>query len=72
MTNLKVTDVIGAVPMNIITGLEFEEAIENLEVLRATAGAASIQLTITNEGKITVSTRDMEDGLDVVKMEADL
>lgn len=72
MTNLKVTDVIGAVPMNIITGLEFEEAVENLEVLRATAGAASIQLTITNEGKITVSTRDMEDGLDVVKMEADL
>lgn len=72
MTNLKVTDVIGSVPMNIITGLEFEEAVENLEVLRATAGAASIQLTITNEGKITVSTRDMEDGLDVVKMEADL
>ena len=72
MTNLKVTEVIGAVPMNIITGLEFEEAVENLEVLRATAGAASIQLTITNEGKITVSTRDMEDGLDVVKMEADL
>ena len=72
MTNLKVTDVIGAVPMNIITGLEFEEAVENLEVLRATAGAASIQLTITNEGRITVSTRDMDDGLDVVKMEADL
>lgn len=72
MTNLKVTDVIGAVPMNIITGLEFEEAVENLEVLRATAGAASIRLTITAEGKITVSTRDMEDGLDVVKMEADL
>lgn len=72
MTNLKVTDVIGSVPMNIITGLEFEEAVENLEVLRATAGAASIQLTITNEGRITVSTRDMEDGLDVVKMEADL
>ena len=72
MTNLKVTDVIGAVPMNIITGLEFEEAVENLEVLRATAGAASIQLTITNEGRITVSTRDMEGGLDVVKMEADL
>ena len=72
MTNLKVTDVIGSVPMNIITGLEFEEAVENLEVLRATAGAASIQLTITNEGRITVSTRDMENGLDVVKMEADL
>lgn len=72
MTNLKVTDVIGSVPMNIITGLEFEEAVENLEVLRATAGAASIQLTITNEGRITVSTRDMDDGLDVVKMEADL
>lgn len=72
MTNLKVTDVIGSVPMNIITGLEFEEAVENLEVLRATAGAASIQLTITNEGRITVSTRDMEGGLDVVKMEADL
>lgn len=72
MTNLKVTDVIGSVPMNIITGLEFEEAVENLEVLRATAGAASIQLTITNEGNITVSTRDMDDGLDVVKMEADL
>ena len=72
MTNLKVTDVIGSVPMNIITGLEFEEAVENLEVLRATAGAASIQLTITNEGGITVSTRDMDDGLDVVKMEADL
>lgn len=72
MTNLKVTDVIGSVPMNIITGLEFEEAVENLEVLRATAGAASIQLTITNEGRITVSTRDMEDGLDAVKMEADL
>lgn len=72
MTNLKVTDVIGSVPMNIITGLEFDEAIENLEVLRATAGAASIQLTITNEGKITVATRDMDDVLDVVKMEGDL
>ena len=72
MKGLVVKGVEGKVPMNIITGLEFEEAVENLEVLRATAGAASIQLTITNEGKITVSTRDMEDGLDVVKMEADL
>ena len=72
MKGLAVKGVVGKVPMNIVTGVEFEEAVENLEVLRATAGAASIQLTITKEGNITVSTRDMEDGLDVVKMEADL
>ncbi len=72
MTNLKITDVIGSVPMNIITGLEFDEAIENLEVLRATAGAASIQVTITADGRIKVSVMDMDGGLDVVKMKGDI
>lgn len=72
MNSLKVTNVIGEMPMNILTGLEFDEAIENLEVLRATAGAASIQLTITNEGKITITTEDMNGGLDVVTMEGEL
>ena len=67
MNNLKITNVIGEMPMNILTGPEFDEAIENLEVLRATAGAGSIQLTIDNEGKITIST-----DMNVVMMEAEL
>lgn len=73
MKNLKVTAVAGTVPMNLVTGIEFEEAIENLVVLMRTAGATGITANIDATGKITMSIEGIEDEgkTNSITMEAD-
>lgn len=73
MKNLKVTQVIGAVPMNLVTGIEFEEAIENLVVLMRTAGATGITANINASGKIVMSIEGIDDESKVnsITMEAE-
>lgn len=71
MKGLKVTAVVGAVPMNLVTGIEFEEAIENLVVLMRTAGATGITANIDASGKIEMSIEGIEDQKDTITMEVD-
>lgn len=66
MTNLKITQIKGAIPINCITGVEFEAVVEDMDTLRATADAASITIKVNAEGKISVTLN----GTDEIQMEA--
>lgn len=67
MEDLRITSVDGNIPVNCITGQEFEEAIENLDILRRTVAAESVWIKVTSEGKITVKLN----GMDQIDMEAE-
>lgn len=71
MKGLKVTNVAGQVPMYLVTGTEFEEAIENLVVLMRTAGATGITADIEAEGKISLAITDLQGAMNSITMEAD-
>lgn len=71
MTNLKITQVNGRIPINCITGIEFEEMLENLEVIRATAAVASLSIKIDAAGKIKISLEDANGDTDEIQMEVD-
>lgn len=70
MKNFKITGISGAIPLDILTGAEFGDAVENLDILRA--GYERITLTVTAEGHITVSFSDMNGVNYAVGMEAEL
>ncbi len=71
MKDLRVTNVAGAMPMNIITGMEFEEAIENLVILMRTAGATGITADIEADGKISLAITDLQGAMNSITMEAE-
>lgn len=71
MKGLVVKGVDGKVPMNIVTGVEFEEAIENLAVLMRTAGALGINADIDADGEITITITDKSGNANLITMEAE-
>lgn len=71
MKGLKVTNVAGQAPLDLVTGTEFEEVIENLVVLMRTAGATGITADIGAEGKIAMAITDLQGGMNSITMEAD-
>ncbi len=71
MKGLAVKGVEGKIPMNIVTGVEFEEAIENLVVLMRTAGALGINADINADGEIAITITDKNENANLITMEAD-
>ena len=71
MKDLAVKGVEGKVPMNIVTGVEFEEAIENLVVLMRTAGALGINADIDADGEIALTITDKDGSANTITMEAE-
>ena len=72
MKDLVVKGVEGKVPMDIVTGVEFEEAVENLVVLMRTAGALGINVCVDADGEITITITDKDGNANSIAMEAEV
>lgn len=71
MKDLKVTNVAGQVPLDLVTGTELEEVVENLVILMRTTGATGITADIEAEGKIAMAITDLNGGMHSITMEAE-
>lgn len=71
MKDLRITNVAGTIPVDLVSGVEFEEAIENLVVLMRTAGATGITADIEAEGKIAMAITDLNGNMHSITMEVE-
>lgn len=71
MKDLKVTNVAGQVPLDLVARTELEEVVENLVILMRTTGATGITADIEAEGKITMAITDLNGGMHSITMEAE-